>query len=96
MPARLQFTEALQKEESALKQASRNGAKLPEISIALREYWHDKSLHRVPDAVDRKNIKELFAGQNTPDAIGAALELHTYRVLETMAELGKIPRDPRN
>jgi hypothetical protein len=97
MPARLQFTEALQKEEPALKQASRNGAKLPQVSEELKKYWHDKTRHRVPDAMDRKNIYEMLTATNGDiDAIGMALELAPYRIFEVINKDNKKFRDKRD
>jgi hypothetical protein len=99
MPARLLCTPELEREELALKTATRIGAPLPETSSALREYWHSKSLHRTPDASDKKQILEMFVGNTKPDVvgeIGAALELHEYRVVEVIGKAGSRQQDPRN
>lgn len=97
MPTRLPFTEDLQREEAALKAASKAGATLPQISEGLKSYWHDKAKHRVPDANDRKQIYEMLTATNGDiDVTGAALELHRYRILEMINTDNKKCRDRRD
>jgi hypothetical protein len=91
----LPFTAELRREEAALN-ARRLGEPRPEISNELKKFWHARTLNRAPDAKERKQIREMFAGHNQPGAIGSLLELHDYRVLEVLADSGRVRRDPRN
>lgn len=96
MRAQRPFTAELRREEVALKELARTGAKLPPASNELKSYLHDKTKHRVPDADERKQIMQMFSGQMSVAIVGTLLELHEYRVLEVLAADNRKYRDKRD